>query len=193
MKHILFIHLMIFLFCVQLKGQQFKASVLSGLTLAQIDGDLLSGFNQPGFRGGFHLDSRLNDRWSLAMEMAFSQSGSRRQLTDAPGAVIHKIRLNQVEVPVFVQFTEWKFNVGAGLAYQRLFHYAIKDISGSDVTAFYNFRNNHFSFIAAGTFRWNDRWGMVISWSKSVNALQTDNPPFPFRSRVIGIQAIIYL
>jgi len=193
MKHILFIHLGICLFCLQMKGQQFKGSLISGPTLAQIDGDLLSGFNQPGFRGGFHLDSRMNDRWSLALEMAFSQAGSRRQLTDSPGAILHKIRLNQVEVPVMVQFSEWKFKVGTGLVYQRLFHYAIKDISGSDVTEFYTFRNNHVSFLASCTMRFNDRWGMVLSWSKSVNALQTNNPALPFRSRVIGIQTIIYL
>ena len=193
MKNIILVYLGVFLFFVKSEGQQFKGSIVSGLTLAQIDGDLLSGFNQPGLRSGLHLDSRINDRWSLAMEMAFSQSGSRRQLTDSPGAVIHKIRLNQVEVPVLVQFTEWKFKVGSGLIYQRLFNYAIKDIAGSDVTKFYSFRNNHLSFLAACTVQFNERWGMVLSWSKSINALQTNNPAIKFRSRVIGIQTIIYL
>lgn len=193
MKHIILIYLGIFLFLIKTEGQQFRGSIVSGLNLAQIDGDLLSGFNQPGLRGGFHLDSRINDRWSMAMELAFSQSGSRRQLTDSPGAVIHKIRLNQVEVPVLVQFTEWKFKVGSGLIYQRLFNYAIKDIARSDVTKFYSFRNNHLSFLAACTVQFNERWGMMLSWSKSINALQTDNPAIKFRSRVIGIQGIIYL
>jgi hypothetical protein len=193
MKNIILIYLGFFLFCVKSEGQQFKGSIVSVLTLAQIDGDLLSGFNQPGLRGGLHLDSRINDRWSLAMEMAFSQSGSRRQLTDSPGAILYKIRLNQVEVPLMVQFTEWKFKVGSGLVYQRLFNYAIKDIAGSDVTKFYSFRNNHLSFLAACTVQFNERWGMVLSWSKSINALQTNNPAIKFRSRVIGIQTIIYL
>jgi hypothetical protein len=193
MKNIILIYLGFFLFCVKSEGQQFKGSIVSGLTLAQIDGDLLSGFNQPGIRGGLHLESRINDRWSLAMEMAFSQSGSRRQLTDSPGAILYKIRLNQVEVPLMVQFTEWKFKVGSGLVYQRLFNYAIKDIAGSDVTKFYSFRNNHLSFLAACTVQFNERWGMVLSWSKSINALQTNNPAIKFRSRVIGIQTIIYL
>lgn len=193
MKNIILIYLGFFLFCVKSEGQQFKGSIVSGLTLAQIDGDLLSGFNQPGLRAGLHLDSRINDRWSLAMEMAFSQSGSRRQLTDSPGAILYKIRLNQVEVPLMVQFTEWKFKVGSGLVYQRLFNYAIKDIAGSDVTKFYSFRNNHLSFLAACTVQFNERWGMVLSWSKSINALQTNNPAIKFRSRVIGIQTIIYL
>ena len=180
MKNIILVYLGVFLFCVKSEAQQFKGSIVSGLTLAQIDGDLLSGFNQPGLRGGLHLDSRINDRWSIAMEMAFSQSGSRRQLTDSPGAVIHKIRLNQVEVPVLVQFTEWKFKVGSGFA-------------GYDATEFYSFRNNHLSFLAACTVQFNERWGMMLSWSKSINALQTDNPTLKFRSRVIGIQTIIYL
>lgn len=193
MKHIILIYLGIFLFSGRSEGQQFKGSIISGLTLAQIDGDLLSGFNQPGLRGGLHLDSRLNDRWSLAMEMAFSQAGSRRQLTDSPGAILHKIRLNQVEVPLIVQFTEWKFKVGTGFIYQRLFNYALKDIAGYDVTEFYSFRNNHLSFLAACTVQFNERWGMMLSWSKSINALQTDNPTLKFRSRVIGIQTIIYL
>lgn len=193
MKHIILIYLGIFLFSIKSEGQQFKGSIISGLTLAQIDGDLLSGFNQPGLRGGLHLDSRINDRWSLAMEMAFSQSGSRRQLTDSPGAILYKIRLNQVEVPLMVQFTEWKFKVGTGFIYQRLFNYAIKDIAGYDVTEFYSFRNNHLSFLAACTVQFNERWGMVLSWSKSINALQTNNPAIKFRSRVIGIQTIIYL
>ena len=193
MKHIILIYLGIFLFSGRSEGQQFKGSIISGLTLSQIDGDLLSGFNQPGLRGGLHLDSRLNDRWSLAMEMAFSQAGSRRQLTDSPGAILHKIRLNQVEVPLIVQFTEWKFKVGTGFIYQRLFNYALKDIAGYDVTEFYSFRNNHLSFLAACTVQFNEGWGMMLSWSKSINALQTNNPAIKFRSRVIGIQTIIYL
>ena len=149
MKNIILVYLGVFLFCIKSEAQQFKGSIVSGLTLAQIDGDLLSGFNQPGLRGGLHLDSRINDRWSIAMEMAFSQSGSRRQLTDSPGAVIHKIKLNQVEVPVLVQFTEWKFKVGSGLVYQRLVNYSIKDIAGYDATEFYSFRNNHLSFFGS--------------------------------------------
>lgn len=193
MKHILFIHLGICLFSLQLKGQQFKGALISGLTLTQIDGDLLSGFNQPGFRGGFHLDSRMNDRWSLALELAFSQAGSRRQLTDAPGAVLQSVRLNQVEVPVMVQFTEWKFKVGAGFAYQRLINYKVRDISGADVTSFYPFRNNHLSFLTACTYRFNDRWGLVVSWSKSLHALQANRTTNKFTSRIIGVQTIIYL
>lgn len=98
-----------------------------------------------------------------------------------------------MEVPVLVQFTEWKFKVGSGLVYQRLVNYSIKDIAGYDATEFYSFRNNHLSFLAACTVQFNERWGMMLSWSKSINALQTDNPTLKFRSRVIGIQTIIYL
>jgi hypothetical protein len=193
MKPTILIYFAIFLFYAPLRGQQFKGALVGGVTLSQIDGDLLSGFNQPGLRAGLHLDSRFNDRWSLAMELAFSQAGSRRQLSDSPGAVLHKVRLNQVEVPLMVQFTEWKFKVGMGLVYQRLFHYALKDISGTDITSFYAFRNNHLSFSAACTVAMNDRWGLMLSWGKSVNPLQSGAPPIQFRSRVIGIQSIIYL
>jgi len=176
-----------------LSAQTFQGSLLAGITLAQIDGDLLSGFNQPGLCGGLRVERQLSERWSLGLTLAFSQAGSRRQLTDQPAAVLRSVRLNQVELPLLVQFSEWQFQLGAGLAYQRLFGYRFRDITGADVTALYPLRDNQLAFLASGRFRFNERWGAELSWSRSLLPLQAGKGSSPFWGRVIGIQSIIYL
>ena len=55
-----------------LPAQTFKAMVVVGGNLSQIDGDKLGGFNKLGLNTGLRVSADLNDRWSLSTEFLYS-------------------------------------------------------------------------------------------------------------------------
>ncbi|MEM9887677.1 MAG: outer membrane beta-barrel protein [Bacteroidota bacterium] len=109
-----FILCFFFLFSVSLQAQykkkfrpkqRFHAGIISGLNLAQIDGDNYRGYNKAGFMIGLQGIVLLSPNTELAMELSFSQKGSKGSytgvLTDQKGRVI---RLNYAEVPLLIRF-----------------------------------------------------------------------------------------
>lgn len=171
-------------------AQTFKGGLIGGFNMAQIDGDKLGGYNQIGFAGGLRAAALFNDRWQLGIEMLFSQQGSHRVRDDDPASLYENIRLNFVEAPVLIHFSDWKFRIGAGASYSRLMNYKIIDYSGADITDTETLNPGIFSLVLGITFNFNDHWGLDVRWSRYLNNLQSDKEEAPFFGRVIGIRTI---
>lgn len=152
--------------------QRFKGGIVAGINLSQIDGDKLSGYNQIGVNAGGRVAAILADRWQLSMELLFSQQGSNRTTKDDPSAALEKIRLNLVEVPVMINFLEWKFHVSAGVSYARVISYKVEDVLEGDISALANYKENLILFIVGATYYFNDHVGLSIAWSKALSDLQ---------------------
>lgn len=171
---------------------RFKASGLLGLNLSQIDGDLLTGFDQPGLHAGMHVSAILSERWELGMELLYNQQGSRRNLYSNSQAIYDNIRLNMVEAPVQILFNEWKFQLGAGLAYSRIINAKVIDVSGADITDLQNFRDDLISVVLGGTFNFSEHWGLNVRWTRSLNNLRQNKADGLFVARSLGIRAVYY-
>ena len=150
---------------------RFKGSLLAGLNLSQIDGDRLAGFNQPGAAAGIQVNTIFSTRWEMSMALQFAQQGARRNLNDDPAAAYARIRLNRVEVPVMLQFNEWKFQVGAGLSYSRLIRQRVLDSLEEDVSDQIGFRPDGLSYLFGGTFFFKPDTGFHIQWQKGLWSL----------------------
>ena len=123
-----------FLFVNWAHAQRFKGGIVGGFNFSQIDGDNMVGYNRFGLNGGGYVATVLSDRWLISTELLFSQRGSRLSSTEPINGIFDRIKLDFLEVPVLINFKEWKFHVQAGFSYARLFDTHIIEITGADIT-----------------------------------------------------------
>ena len=153
-------------------AQTFRASLIGGFNLAQLDGDDLSGFNKIGVNAGVKVAAILSDRWQLSMEMLFSQQGSHRSRDDVFFSIYDDIRLNMVETPVMISFKDWKFHVSTGFSYGRLISYRAISPTGEDLTDTETYRNDLFFWVVGATYYFREDWGLNVRWSRGIVDLE---------------------
>lgn len=150
-------------FSFNLKAQNnFKASVVGGITAAQLGGDSISGYDKLGFTFGGKLGYALNERLELNFELLYSQRGSSNNFSFSNSGE-NVTTLNYLEIPVYLTFNDWKvekedyYKVGifGGLSYGYLIsasstnnllegresEFATNDISAR-VGVYYSFSKN---------------------------------------------------
>ncbi len=170
--------------------RRFKAAAIVGANLSQLDGDRLAGFNSIGFNAGGRVNAVLSDRWELSLGILYSQQGSSRNTGDDPGSIYDRIRLNYVEVPVLIYFTDWKFQIGAGASYAQLINYEVTDALGVDITDLENYQDSLVSVVISGTFNFTEHIGLNVRWSRGLNNIRVDEDRDQLISRVIGVRGI---
>jgi len=172
------------------QAQRFEGGLVGGFNLSQIDGDKLAGFNKFGFIAGGKVGAILSDRWQLSLEMLFSQQGASRTRSDDPSSAFDKIRLNFVEVPVMINFKEWKFHVNAGVSYARLIDFEVIDFTGVDVSEQQDFNENIFSIALGAIYYFNEDFGFEIRWNRALSDLQAQQAASSFIGRTISVKTI---
>lgn len=105
----------------------FTGGLVAGANFCQVDGDNYAGYFKTGFNAGAVLYVRVNERFSVSMELLFSQKGARsnfRKQTNSDSAFVivsQKINLNYAEIPVMLNiYDKRKSHVGVGLSYAQL-------------------------------------------------------------------------
>lgn len=109
-------------------GQIIKGEAVLGLNMTQVEGDEVHGFKKPGLHIGAGALIPFGKKWDIGMQVTFNQKGAtqRKQYQDTltTGEILtgqYKVRLNYVEVPVLVHFTDKDFiTIGAGFSWGRL-------------------------------------------------------------------------
>ncbi len=99
-----------------------------GTNLTQVEGDEVSGFKKFGLNVGAGVLIPFKTNWAVSMEVAYNQKGAREgdqyHDTDSLGNVTtgaYKLRLNYVEVPLMVSYTDKDFiTIAAGFSWGRL-------------------------------------------------------------------------
>jgi len=128
-----FILLIIVSFSLILSERSFSQHILgavsAGINLSQVDGDEVYGFKKVGFNGGpsVIIPFGKNKKWSVTLELLFSQQGSRQKSVYPVSNTIdsaragfydgYRLSLNYVQIPVIVHFTDKRFLAG-GLGFQ---------------------------------------------------------------------------
>ena len=189
--------LLLFAF-VPAQSQTFTAMLVGGFNLSQIDGDKLGGFNKIGFNAGGRVSARLNDRWHLSTEFLYSQQGASRVPTDDISSQYDKIRLNFVEVPIMINYSDWKILASAGLSYNRLINYEVINDIGEDITDIEVYNTDIPALLLGATYKFSEKLALNIRWSRYLRTLlpADDNPnteDVNFIGRTIGIRLYYYL
>lgn len=180
-----------------LSAQTFSGMLVSGFNLSQIDGDRLGGFNKIGLNLGARVSARLTDRWHLSTEMLYSQQGANRVITDDISSVYDKIKLNFVEVPVMINFSDWKILASAGVSYSRLINYEVIDNLGADITELEVYREDLAGLAFGATYFFSEKWALNIRWTKHLTSLKekdemAEQAQF-FKGRNLGVRMYFIL
>lgn len=109
-------------------SQIIKGEAILGLNMTQVEGDEVHGFKKPGIQIGAGALVPFKKNWDVSMEVLFNQKGAKQrdQYTDtlSTGEILtgqYKLRLNYVEIPVLVHYTDKDFiTIGAGFSWARL-------------------------------------------------------------------------
>lgn len=86
-------------------AQNFKAQVIAGMNVAQVDGDSYSGYNQPGFIGGISIYRQSKEIYNFGFELLYSQKGSHKKNTEEDLEKF-KIRYTYIALPIYIDFTD---------------------------------------------------------------------------------------
>ena len=114
---------LVFLFDVRVQSQIIKGFVATGLNMAQVDGDEAYGYKLPGVNVGLGVMIPFKKNWDISLETSYTQKGAnqRAQYTSDSLNGAYKLRLNYLEIPLMLHYTDKEFiTVGSGLSWARL-------------------------------------------------------------------------
>jgi len=151
---VLFVIVLCLLSGLNILAQRFEASAIVGMNAAQIDGDLLFGYNKPGIQAGISVYYPYRENIKLSLEMLYCQRGSQDGFAFG-GEDDDRLRtsLNYASFPLISNFLffkdegleKYKLKISPGLAYS----YLIEGKSpGGGITDNENFRKHDLSFLA---------------------------------------------
>jgi len=133
-----FIFILVIAFSLILPFRSFSQHILgamsAGINLTQVDGDEVYGYHKVGLNIGpsVIIPFGKDKRWSVTMELLFSQLGSKQKSEYGPTDTIvkkdstkyydgYRLSLTYVQIPVIVHFTDKRFIAGGiGLQYGQL-------------------------------------------------------------------------
>ncbi|MCX6248090.1 MAG: outer membrane beta-barrel protein [Bacteroidetes bacterium] len=115
-------------------SQRVLGAVAAGINLSQVDGDEVYGFKKVGLNFGpsIIIPFGKDKKWSVTMELLFSQIGSNQKSEYAAHDTIikkdslkfydgYRLNLTYVQIPVIVHFTDKRFIAGGlGFLYGQL-------------------------------------------------------------------------
>ena len=137
MNHKLILRIVLPILLLLLAGniysQRILGAVSAGMNLSQVDGDEKYGFKKVGLNIGpsVIIPFGKNRKWSVTMELLFSQLGSRQKEQYSNDTIAdtttseyydgYKLKLTYVQIPVMVHFKDKNIIAGGvGLSYGQL-------------------------------------------------------------------------
>ena len=146
--------------------RRFGAQLILGFNASQIDGDGMEGFHKFSLNGGVRGLVNWSPKLSTSIDLLFSQKGAQRVALDNP--ILSRVDLDYVEVPIMMQYRDWRFQFGAGVSYARLVNFKVIDLDRNDVTAAYTPRASDVNWLVGGTLFLTKKWGINVQYQRSV-------------------------
>lgn len=171
MKRILFSLLILLIpFLGVAQEGTFKAGLIGGFNAAQLDGDLLAGYNKFGLVAGGTVAVQIADRWRPSVELLYTQKGSRSSADETlTYGAFTRYSIDYVEIPLLMNYVDGGFMLNAGLSYSRvvrLREVLVDEVDLLDIEGD-NFRQNNASLLAGIGFFFNDNLGVELRYSYS--------------------------
>lgn len=154
--------------------QGFSGTLVTGVNIAQIDGDDWAGFDKFGLTAGGRLTYITGKNFDFSLEMLYSQRGAASKRF-AKGEE-NNIRLNYFEVPFIFSLKDWSMDNGkyfkvraeAGLSYAYLF-----DIVNTRFNED-NFKKHDLSWLLGVGYQFSRRIGLGLRYTSSFRKIYQD-------------------
>lgn len=149
-------------------AQNFKAYLIGGFTISQIEGDKLTGYNKAGFVVGGATSFSMNDRWSLQQEIVYSQRGSRASEEEFFADDFTTLRLDYIDVlllPMYHINDRWRVLAGFG--------YGVFLNAKSDIQTKVSFTHDLFATAGAQYHLGHKWWGSLRLQFSMVDVIVT--------------------
>lgn len=162
---------------------RFNAGFVFGMSLSQIDGDLYTGFDKSGIRGGLQGSMYLTPRLDLVVGLLYNQKGSALSiLNEKRGNVIH---MDYMEIPLMVSIRTSKKDknkcvIQVGATYARLINHSVKEFIRDPLNDIYfsdlakQFKSNEFNVIAGLDYYITQNIGIGFAYTFQVNETYTN-------------------
>ncbi len=126
----IFIPILFALLANVVSAQRFEGGILAGFNATQVEGDTYKGFHKPGLVAGFFVQTDVAPAVFLAMEIKYSQKGSRNKVKPKePEKYI--MRLGYIDIPIYAAFrTNDRGSIIGGISTGFLVHSAEFDEYG---------------------------------------------------------------
>lgn len=168
-NRILFL-LILFFAVLKTSGQNFRAGLFSGLSISQVDGDQLSGFNKAGIRVGGFVNRKISEKFRLQFEIEFIQKGSRKPL--AKDGQYYLMRLNYIGVPLLANYAiNKKWSLEAGASFATLISSREENQEGI-ITGAPSFHRNDYLVCAGGNYYISGHVVFNVRYSYSVTTIR---------------------
>ncbi|MEI6348036.1 MAG: outer membrane beta-barrel protein [Bacteroidota bacterium] len=191
MKKVLLIVLIFFCLGIsQIQGQIFKAQLIAGANVTQVDGDEVYGFKKWGgnFGLGVIFPVSKNKKWMVSLETIYNQKGAiqRRTSVDTfPEPWKYRLFLDYVETPVMLHIEDKdSWTLGLGFSWGRLIgikEYENGKIVDSTTTTSGVYARSDWNFLADVRFRiwrqlkFNFRWAYSLVPIRDRYFIKTDH------------------
>jgi len=149
LKNRLFTLIVVLLFFTySVESQTFKAGVIGGLNVSQMDGDNHTGWEKLGVQFGAKAIAKISDRFHINIELLYNQKGARIRTSPGLDRPDYTIGVNFMEVPLLIdlQFGKvsndhFKHHFIGGVGYARLLGANFKE-SPNSIISFKPFEND---------------------------------------------------
>lgn len=167
----------ILFFIMTSEAQNFKAQLLGGMNVAQVDGDSYGGYNQPGILAGVGIYRIANKKYDYGFELLYSQKGSHKK-TNPDDPLVFRLRYTYLCMPLFVEIKD------LGLSLKKItLRAAISPNLNITSKVDYGYgwgtssiRKYELSGIVSINYKFSDKMGIMLRHENSLLSIGTPAP-----------------
>lgn len=168
----IFTSALILLFIPYSNAQLFKASLLAGANMAQIEGDYAWGYHKIGACGGGSISLKIKKNNELEFQILYSQKGAY----SGPGQMYLNTRLNYIEFPLLLNIKIYKkLYLSPGIYGGYLLNAKSDNTGWGMVDIYRNLNKYDIGIQASAEHRFNIKWAVNIKFSYSLIPISTPN------------------
>ena len=142
-------------------SQEFDGGPIVGLSVCQVDGDGIGGYNKPGLITGLFITRKINPKYHLQIELRYIQKGAKSKGKIEDNSDYYAIRLQYIELPILISYKfNKKLSFEGGLAEGYLYKSEEDFGGGGFVDTQYPYYKAETSVLVGVHYKLTDRLGI---------------------------------